>query len=163
MPDFSRRAVRMLDDDHRATSALLDDLDRLLAESGRQPPDSAAPGPRALLGRAAEAIDNEIGAHFTFEEEALFPLLRDAGEDEICTHLCADHETLLPLARSVAERARAGLAEGFDTAAWRAFADAAGQLIESLRAHIEKEDRALLPLLEDTLSPETDMALAGAR
>ena len=163
MPEFTRRATRMLDEDHRASSALLDALDRLFAATGRRAPAAADPGPAELLRRTADAIEGEIADHFAFEEEALFPPLRAAGEDDLCDHLCAEHETLLPLGRKVVALARAGLASGFDDAAWRRFRTAAGTLIEGLRAHIEKEDRALLPLLEELLTPEQDMALTGAR
>jgi hemerythrin-like domain-containing protein len=41
---------------------------------------------------------------------------------------------------------------------WEEYRSNAAELIERLQAHILKEEKALLPIIEDTLSPEDDLA-----
>jgi len=157
---FTRRCVQMLYEDHQAVMALANEIDGLLGRTGRDGPDTGDDDTRQLLLRAAEAIEHEVTNHFTFEENSMFPLLRDEGEDEICDHLGEDHRVILPLGLSAAALARKGLDGGFDHDSWQKFVHDAGEFIERILAHAEKEDMAMLPLLEDILDAETDMRMA---
>ena len=57
--------------------------------------------------------------------------------------------------------AGAARAEGFSEEGWVAFRRLCGELVERLTSHIEKEERALIPELEDALTPEIDTQLAA--
>ena len=82
------------------------------------------------------------------------------GRDDIGDHLSEEHRTILPLGRQVASLARDALSNGFDDQSWRLFKAPAGELIERMQAHIQKEEMALLPMVEELLDAETDFALS---
>jgi len=158
--EFTRRTAQMMHDDHMATIPVIEALDQLVGSAGQTAPDLSEPAVRNALSTAARAIKTEVGAHFAFEEDELFTRLTDAGDDEICTHLQQDHDVILPLALEVARRATAALEKGFSPADWLEFRTMTGNLSERLFAHIEKEENALLPLVDDLLDAETDMTLS---
>ena len=49
---------------------------------------------------------------------------------------------------------------GFSDDSWTQFRATAAELIERMIAHIQKEEMALLPMLEELLDDETDMELS---
>ncbi len=155
---FSRRTAQILHEDHRATMAMLEDLESFIAAARRRTPDVDRP----LLEQVAAAIEGEIGNHFAFEENELFTRLSEAGDDDIGDHLSEEHRAILPLARQVASLARDAVSNGFDDQSWKSFKAPAGELIERLQAHIQKEEMALLPMVEELLDAETDFALSEA-
>ncbi len=157
---FNRRTSQLLHEDHRATMALVEELEDLIARNGRRAPDTGTPGTSKLLEQAAVAIEGEVSDHFAFEENELFTRLSEAGDDDIGDHLREEHKAILPLGIQVATQARSALANGFDQQSWGDFKALAGELIERLTAHIQKEEMALLPMLEELLDAETDFALS---
>lgn len=159
---FSRRTAQLLHEDHQATVAVVEALDALIARSRKTPPDTSDAGVRKALASSTGAIEEEVSNHFTFEEEELFTRLEEMGDVGIGMVLRGEHAALLPLGKQVAEMAREALENGFTDASWAAFRDAAGELIERMFSHIQKEEMALLPMLEDILDEETDMDLATA-
>ncbi len=158
--DFTRRTAQMMHEDHMATILVIEALDRMIGNAGAKLPDLSDATARGALQTAASAINHEVGAHFKFEEDELFTRLTENGDDEICIHLQQDHDVLLPLALDVAARAEKALADGFTADTWAAFKSLAGGLSEQLFAHIEKEENALLPLVDDLLDADTDMTLS---
>ena len=153
---FARQIPNALDEEHRATLALLDRLERSLARGA----DSEwAAHARALRG----LIDQEIVHHFGFEEDELFPRLAEAGDGGIAALLTQEHDDireigaeLRPLAQALAEH---GTLEPASRAAFRRLVL---ELVERLVSHIQKETMALLPLLDDLLDEDTDRELAMA-
>jgi hypothetical protein len=83
------------------------------------------------------------------ERAATARSLADRGADAIRDVA----QELLPLTRAAA----AGTLDG---AGWDALKRGALELVERQVAHIQKEEMALLPLLEDLLDDETDRQLA---
>lgn len=158
--EFTRRTAQLLHDDHAATIALIEEIDDVLRRAGRAAPDTSGAAIRKTLTRAAAMIEREIRGHFDFEETELFPRLEEAGDVGIGAHLREEHAALLPLGEEIARLAATALAEGFSEDGWKAFRDRAGQLIEMMYAHVQKEEMGLLPALEDLLDPEEDMELA---
>jgi len=158
--EFSRRTAQLLHEDHANTIALLEDLDAVIRKAGRRTPDANDAGTRATLSKAASVIDREIRNHFSFEENELFTRLEEAGDVGIGAHLREEHAALLPLGDKVGQGAAEALASGFSDESWKAFRDRAGQLIEMMFAHIQKEEMGLLPAIEDLLDPEEDMELS---
>ena len=152
---FNRQVPQALDDEHRSSLQLLDRLEHTLAR-GRE---AELP---ALARPLLRQIDAEVVRHFGFEEDELFPRLREAGDGDIATLLAQEHADIRelcgeirPLALALAER---GLAET-ELATFRRLAL---ELIERMVSHIQKETMGLLPLLEDLLDDETDRQLAFA-
>jgi len=158
--EFSRRTAQLLHEDHRETIALVEMLEELIARAGKSPPDPDDARVTATLKAASERIAQEVGHHFAFEENELFTRLEEAGDVGIGAHLREEHEAILPLGERVGALAAQALRDGFGGADWQEFRQAAGELIERMLAHIQKEEMALLPMLDELLDPETDMALS---
>lgn len=158
---FRRHVARALHQDHIASRAILVRLEALLGQHGPDRPPAVAAGATAsLLRDLVHALDVEIGPHFAFEEDAVFPFLAAGGDDEIGNLLADEHREILPLALRASDLARLGRDVGFSPAAWAEFHTVGAALAERLVAHIDKEDGALLPALDDALDPETDNSLA---
>lgn len=158
--EFSRRTAQLLHEDHVGTIALVEALEEVIRKAGRGMPDTSDPATRATLTKTAQMIEREIRAHFSFEEDELFTRLEEAGDVGIGAHLREEHAAILPLGTRVAEMAGAALESGFTEDAWKTFRGQAGELIEMMFAHIQKEEMALLPALDDLLDAETDMSLS---
>lgn len=159
---FSRRTAQLLHEDHQETIAVVEALDDLIAKARKKAPDTSDPAVRKALSNSTGAIEEEVSNHFAFEEQELFTRLEDLGDVGIGEHLRSEHAVLLPLGQDVAKQARDALENGFTDASWTAFRTSAGELIERMFAHIQKEEMALLPMLEEILDDETDMELSTA-
>ena len=160
--NFDRRTPQLLHEDHQATIKVIETLEQILSRAKRSKPDVTDPSVKNALQTAASAIEDEISAHFTFEEEELFTRLADAGDGAIGAHLREEHQAILPLGIQMAALARAALDTGFSDTGWSEFRAVTGELIARMIPHIQKEEMALLPMLDDLLDPETDMELSSA-
>ena len=139
-----------LHEEHLATLRLIARLETLL---GHAAPDASA---AALLRDIRHAVAHEIGPHFRFEEEYLFPRLADAGATELVALLTEEHAQILPLAQSLADFAAQGPAPD----QWRDFAATGAAFATALAAHVEKEEAGMLPALDDLLDAEADSLLS---
>lgn len=157
--DFRRGICRTLHDEHVGTIEVMDGLEDLLARGRRGVPDLDQPATRALLGSLAQLVEHEVHRHFSFEESELFSRLAEKGDAAIGEHLTEEHRAILPVGERVAGLARAAIANGMSEAGWEDFRSLAAELIERMLAHIQKEEMALLPLLEDTLEAGEDLEL----
>ncbi len=159
---FSRRTAQLLHEDHQETITVIEALDQLIAKSRKKAPDTGDAMVKKAISQAADKLEEEVNRHFDFEETELFTRLEEMGDVGIGVHLREEHRALSPLCHSVAEQARVALQNGFDDATWNEFRTIAAELIERMFAHIQKEEMALVPALEDLLDPETDMELSAA-
>jgi hemerythrin-like domain-containing protein len=153
--NFARQVSQALHAEHLATLELLGRVERAALRAA----DAELPSLAAALVRQ---IEHEIGRHFGFEEDDLFPRMADAGDADLAALLAEEHESiravaaeLLPLARSAAR----GELAAADQAAFRRLAL---ELVERMVAHIQKETMGLLPLLDDLLDDAADRELAFA-
>jgi hemerythrin-like domain-containing protein len=158
--ELRRQVCRTLHDDHAATIALLERLETLLGRhSERRPPEAGDPAVTRLMKDLIFTVETEIGSHFSFEEDLVFPILSSAGDGEMVELLSSEHGAILPLARRLVELARAARDAGFGAAAWSEFHVAGAELIERLVSHIQKEEMGLLPQLDDLLDESADQQL----
>lgn len=158
---LSRHVCRSLHDEHVATLALIERLETLLGHAGPSgPPEATAPDVARLLRDFIQIMDNEIGVHFTFEEELVFPLFAARGDLAIGDLLVEEHETILPLIRRLVALAKGARASGFTFEAWKEFHGLAAELCTRLTSHVQKEEMGLLPMLDDLLDEEADGQLA---
>lgn len=158
--NFICRTSQMLQEDHQATIVVIEALDQMIARARKTAPDTSVPAVRDALSAAATTIDTEVSSHFAFEENELFTLLEEVGDVAISAHLREEHAAILPIGQEVARRAALALENGFSPAEWAEFRSLAGELIERMFAHIQKEEMALLPMIEELLDSETDMELS---
>ncbi len=161
MMEYNRSIARMLHDEHMVTIALLERVEATLAAHRKAAPDTGSAEIAGFLGDLAAALENEIFNHFVFEQDHLFSRLRAAGDTGMTQILQGEHDVILPLGKRVGEIARGALAGGFDAGAWSEFGRLAGELVERMISHIQKEEMGLLPALEDLLDDEADMEVTS--
>lgn len=161
--DFQRQTSRRLYEEHLATLQLLARVERVF--SGRagayppQPDDAAWPAfARTLLS----AMEVEVARHFDFEERDLFPRLEEAGDGDLAVLLNEEHVTIRAVAQPLAALLRQALAGGLQPQQWQSMKTLALEFSERLGSHAQKEDGALLPLLDNMLDEDTDRELFGA-
>ena len=157
---FTNRVNQRLHDEHGATVALMERLGQLIARHKRgSPPDTADRGVIQLFSDLSAGLETEIKRHFAFEEDHLFSYLRANGDEAIGAHLTDDHLAIRPLGKRMAVLTRAASANGFDATKWNEFREVGAELCERLLAHVQKEEMALLPLLEENMDADTEARL----
>ncbi len=157
---LNRHVTRTLHDEHMATMALVERLESFLGAHRKKMPDAGDGDTEKLMRDVKTAVEGEITVHFGFEEELLFPLLVEAGAGDIGALLTEEHNAITPLARELVTKAEGALAAGFDAGRWESFCQLAGELIERMISHIQKEEMALLFALEELVDEDTDSQLA---
>jgi hemerythrin-like domain-containing protein len=157
--NFSRQTSHTLHEEHRANLDLLGRAEQALARAprgdGAREPDLVK-----LVVALARSLEQDIDRHFGFEEKELFPRMSEAGDGEIAMLLTEEHDAIRDVAQELLPLTRAAAAGTLDGAGWDALKRGALELVERQVAHIQKEEMALLPLLEDLLDDETDRQLA---
>ena len=153
----STQVGRALDEEHRNNLALLDKVEQALG-----PASGNSSGHEALMTQFVRALEHDIERHFRFEEESLFPLMRDAGDGEMADLMVEEHEAIREVASELLPLARAAAAGPVDDAQWATLRKCAIEMVERQVAHIQKETMALLPMLDDWLDEESDRTLAFA-
>lgn len=156
---FTNRVSQTLHEEHRATVALMERLEQLLARYRNEAPKPSDPGIDPLLGDLVSGIEADTERHFGFEEEHLFPHLAAVGDQMIGAHLTGEHNAMRPLGARLATLAADARGEGFTPEAWAEFRRLGAEMCERMLAHVQKEEMALLPLLEETMDPDTDARL----
>ena len=156
--NFHNRICQTLHDEHLANIALLQRVGQLLGSQGRTPPNNDQIVQR-LLSDLSSGMASEVKHHFDFEESALFTYLDSIGESTIGAHLTQEHSMLRPLITQLCETAQATKERGFDAESWNQFRRLGAELCGQLSAHIQKEEMALLPLIDENMDPETEVRL----
>jgi hemerythrin-like domain-containing protein len=157
---FTNRISQALHDEHGATVALMERLEQMLARARRSgPPNIADSTVARLLSDLSTSMEAEVDRHFAFEENHLFTYLEAMGDGGIGAHLTSEHVAMRPLAVRVAAIARAAAANGFTPADWEEFMRLSQELGDCMLAHVQKEEMALLPVIEETMDSETEARL----
>lgn len=160
MFSFDHQITRTLHDEHLATISVLERLEGVFRKYG---PKKTPVGDNAeittLLGDIINLVECDVKNHFSFEEEKLFPLLNAMGDSPISFILTGEHNVILPLGNLLSELAKTARADGFVDASWVQFRQSGVELIERMISHIQKEEMALLPMLEDIIEEDEDAEL----
>ena len=154
---YSNRVCQKLHDEHMATLAILERLERFVANNTL--PAATDTSARTLLVDLAVAFENEVWRHFAFEEEHLFDYFNQSGDTEMAQHLTAEHEQIRNVGLPIIATARTAAASGFLPPAWSEFRVLARQLAERLSTHAQKEEGVLIPLLQDAMDSDTEERL----
>ena len=159
--EFLRQTNQALDAEHRGTLDLFGRLERALTRPGEA---GAARDPDFALLAAAlvRHLEIDVPHHFGFEEQDVFPILVDAGDGDLAALLTEEHVTILAVVADVLPPARAAAAGTLDDAGYAALKRATLELVGRLADHIDKETKALLPVLDQILDEETDRTLSFA-
>jgi len=157
--ELQRQISRRLHDEHVAIIDLLGRFGRALERLGAGPPAADDAGWRVLLAQLGTALEHEITHHFDLEETQLFPRLHAHGDGELAELLFEDHEVIRGVTRpllALVARARLGT---LDAAGWRSLKALGLELVDRLGSHAEKEQGALVPLVDELLDEATDQEL----
>jgi hemerythrin-like domain-containing protein len=158
--DFTNRVCQSLHDEHMATLALFERIEQLLGRHKRTaPPDAADPGVARLLRDLRTWVDTEIKRHFDFEEDELFTYLEEHGDNALGSSLTGEHRVIRPLGARLGILAQEAADRPFNAAKWDEFWRSGQELCERIRGHVQKEEMALLPAIEDAMDPDTDARL----
>jgi hemerythrin-like domain-containing protein len=158
---FRRSTPRLLHDEHLATLSTLARVESRLLQRRGAPPDRTDAEELRTVDQLSRMLTMETTHHFDFEEEALFPILTERGEADLADILREEHDVLRDTSGEIVEIAKGSLGNGFSTASWADYCRLCAELVERLRAHIEKEEMALLPTLEDVLDADLDAEIAA--
>lgn len=154
---FTSQVGRALDEEHRNNLALLNKVEHALTRANHADAPFVA-----LMAQFARAMEHDIERHFRFEEESLFPLMRDAGDGEMADLMVEEHAVMREIASDLLPLALAAAAGPTTDKQWAALKQNALEMIERQVAHIQKETMSLLPMLGDMLDDEADRTLAFA-
>jgi iron-sulfur cluster repair protein YtfE (RIC family) len=161
--DFQRQTNRRLYEEHVATLQLLARVERVFTgRAGAYPPAAGDPAWLAFAQALLIGIEVEIARHFEFEERDLFPRLEEAGDGDLAALLNEEHATIRAVAQPLAALLRQALGEGLQPQQWQTMKTLALEFSERLSSHAQKEDGALLPVLDNLLDEDTDRELFGA-
>lgn len=161
--DFQRQTNRRLYEEHAATLQLLARVESVVSGRGGAFPPAAGEGAWAGFARTLlTAIEVELARHFEFEERDLFPRLEEAGDGDLVGLLNEEHETIRAVAAPLAALLRQSLGESLQPQQWQSLKTLALEFSERLGSHAQKEDGALLPVLDNLLDEDTDRELFGA-
>ena len=135
-------------------------LEQMLARGRRGgPPDKADGNVARLLSDLTVGLEAEVGRHFAFEEDHIFTYLEAIGDAGIGEHLTSEHAAIRPIGTRVAGLARAAATNRFAAADWEEFMRLAQELSDRMLTHVQKEEMALLPVIEENMDPETEARL----
>lgn len=155
--------LQTLHEEHMAVLALLERLENFLGKQGAgTAPDVSAPDTAGLLSDLAEKLEGEIGHHYTFEEEHLFPRFQEFADAGIPMMLRGEHDTIRPLATRLAELARGAREGGFAGDDWAEFHRLGLEMVEREVFHVQKEEMGFLPALDQMLPPTINTELEQA-
>ena len=104
----------------------------------------------------------ELERHFAFEEQELFPRMKEAGDGDMAELVLEEHEAVHAVARELLPLGHEAAGGRLDERGWDALKRAALEISERLRAHIDKETMGLLPLVDDLIDEDADRELAFA-
>ncbi len=157
--NFSRQTSLALHQDHRANLQLLARAEHAFARASRTTPGTD-PEFLKLIAALAQHLQQDVDRHFGFEERELFSRLREAGDGGIAMLLGDEHEAIRAVAEELLPLSRSAVAGTLDAAGWETLKACVMELVERQVSHIQKEEMALLPMLDDLLDDETDRRLA---
>ncbi len=161
--DLLRQTNKRLYQEHAASLQLLARVERVFTgRAGAYPPAAGDTEWTAFARALLTAIEVEVARHFEFEERDLFPLLEEAGDGDLAALLNEEHATIRTVAQPLAALLRQALAGGLPPLQWQTLKTLALEFSERLGSHAQKEDGALLPVLENLLDEDTDRELFGA-
>jgi len=156
---YQTQVSRVLDDEHRANLELLARVEHAFSRPPA-PGDGVDSQLAQLAGAFGRYLAQDIGRHFEFEEQQLFPRLAEAGDGSIAALMREEHEAIREVAGELLPLAREAAQGVVDEEAWDRLRLGTLELIERQVSHIQKETMAVLPLLDDLLDPDTDGELA---
>jgi hemerythrin-like domain-containing protein len=157
--ELQRLISKKLYEEHIHVIGLLERVGFALAGLRTGVPPADQPPWSVLLGQLAGALQHEITRHFALEEDKLFPILRSRGEGDLADLLLEEHEVIRAVAGPLLDLVRRARLGDLDAAGWRMLKHHGLELVERLSSHAQKEQGALVPLVDEMLDETADETL----
>lgn len=159
---FTRSVPRLLHDEHVGTISLIDRIDSVIhGYRGATPPSATDGDVAVIVKRVVSTIEADVTNHFDFEENTLFPFLAERGEHNIGLLLEEEHNLMRDVGYEIIRVGKAARDNGFTPETWTEFRRLCAEWSERMMAHVQKEEMALLPILEDMLDADADADLVA--
>lgn len=146
-----------------ATLAMLERLEIFLGRhSASNPPAADSSEMVTLMTDLSALLVAEIGAHFSFEEEFLFPRFANIADAGIPMMLKGEHDVIRPIAERMTEMAKGFRGGELTAETWKEFHRLGLELVEREVFHVQKEEMGFLPALDQMLDPDEEAELVMA-
>lgn len=156
---FARQINKRLFHEHELVRGLLARAQSTLA-SAHDTGALRVAAARATLAELSSALSGEVHRHFAFEERVLFPPLQEQGEHELVELMLDEHRAIRETARALVPLIAALIAgDTIEDERLDSLRALGLTLCDSLARHSEREDAAMLPVLDATLDAAEDAAL----
>ena len=156
----ANRITQLLHDEHGTTGAVMERLQDLINRNPLgEPPDVQAHEVRRLLSELSLAIGPDLMRHFDLEEKFLFRYFDEFGDDAIGRDLTEEHVVFRQVIGRLTQLLDNVTTASFDAATWKDFRSLGQELSVNLLAHIEKEEMALLPILEELMDADAEASI----
>ena len=160
--ELSLQTSRLLHDEHMTVRTILSRLRNVLTSYGTTKfPDAHEPTVAALMSDLELCLASSLPRHFDFEEDAVVPLLVEAGESSIVDLLNDEPREIRPLLEPLRATLREANSVGFSSANWSEARRLGIELETRLTSHIDKEETGLMSAIEDSIDEATDVALTS--
>lgn len=151
---------QVLHEEHFHIVMLFCDLEnRVTGPGAGDPLDPSDAEDRQQLKQLIAGLDRVVG-HNAFEENRLFPLLRQGATAEVTGLLAEEHHLIGPLALHLKALAVDLLESGADDERWQIFREVAARFTSAILFHLQKEEMAIVQALGTLLDHEHDHTLA---
>jgi hemerythrin-like domain-containing protein len=160
--ELQRLISRKLHQEHVAVLDLLGRFEQALTRLRGEPPASGDALWSVLLAQLASALEHEVTRHFQLEEEQLFPRLHARGEGDLAELLLEEHVVIREVSRALLALIARARTNQLDATGWRGLKTSGLELVERLGSHAQKEQGALVPLVDEMLDEATDRELASS-
>jgi hemerythrin-like domain-containing protein len=146
-PATPRRTTEPFRDEHVAIKEHLLHMSRMIESISGSAPEAQ----KRSMTKLVEALKGHILPHAVWEEKVLYPVIdRKAGGGKYAFTAAMRHEHRI-VGRSIDQLARES---GKGSPDARLFVRRADQLLGLILAHFEDEEEVLLPVLDETMTPE---------
>lgn len=161
--EFAKQTSTVLHDEHMRVQAVLDRFAQFLREQGTEGPPASDDGQLGRIARDVRTvIETELPGHFAFEEDELFPRLAELGDGTMGELLSEEHETVQPVAEALSALCSTAIGGALDSAGWSEFRRLGADFVETMTAHIQKEEIGLIAAVEAMLDEDVDREIAFA-
>ena len=151
---FANRISQTLHEEHGATIELMERLESMM--SGEKPRCDPSK-PAAARSRRRHRCRHDPSLRF--RGTAPVPLLESVGDQLIGDHLTEEHNAMRPLGGKARSLCGAAQKSGFDAQSWQEFQRAGAEFVQRMLIHVQKEEMALLPLIDGTMDSATETRL----
>lgn len=150
MLELAPHKLEAMYEEHVATLDHLSLLDQAI-RAPRTTRDATLPKYRTHLRKLLSDFEENIEAHFRFEEHHLFPALRDAGRSDLADSLTLDHIALREATKPLLVHVHHALVENLSENEWTEFGRLTLALIQMQRMHMQREESEMIPVLRAML------------